>query len=357
MSPREEFTFLRKRHVKFLKRCLQVLPSSLTSFDTSRMTVLFFALSGLDLMETVEDISSAERKQIIDWIYTLQILPQEGQYESSHCGFRGGSSLMGDSTKMPKSQSVLELDSGHIAMTYTALSSLIILGDDLSRVNKEAVLAHVASLQCSDGSFYSTLGGSENDMRFVYCAATICYILQDFSAINVDAAVTYIQNSMGYEGALGQGASLEAHGGSTYCAVAALDLMGHLKSAFSDTQHERLVRWLVLRQTDGGLQGRPNKPPDTCYTFWVGASLKLLDKLELIDKEELRQFVLSTQDPITGGLAKYPDSPPDGLHTYLGMSGLSLFGEDGLQPVNPALNISQRAHEHLLSLHKGWRNV
>jgi len=42
-------------------------------------------------------------------------------------------------------------DSGHIAMTYTALLSLVILGDDLSRVNKSAVIAGLRQLQLVDG--------------------------------------------------------------------------------------------------------------------------------------------------------------------------------------------------------------
>ena len=42
-------------------------------------------------------------------------------------------------------------DSGHIAMTYTALLTLLILGDDLSRVNKSAVLAGLRQLQLRDG--------------------------------------------------------------------------------------------------------------------------------------------------------------------------------------------------------------
>lgn len=33
-------------------------------------------------------------------------------------------------------------------------------------------------------------------MRFMYCAAAICYILQDFSAINMNSAVQYVLNSM-----------------------------------------------------------------------------------------------------------------------------------------------------------------
>lgn len=42
-------------------------------------------------------------------------------------------------------------DCGHIAMTYTGLASLLILGDDLSEVNKEACLEGVRALQLEDG--------------------------------------------------------------------------------------------------------------------------------------------------------------------------------------------------------------
>lgn len=42
-------------------------------------------------------------------------------------------------------------DSGHVAMTYTGLCSLLILGDDLSRVNKQACLAGLRALQLEDG--------------------------------------------------------------------------------------------------------------------------------------------------------------------------------------------------------------
>ena len=42
-------------------------------------------------------------------------------------------------------------DYSHIAMTYTALASLVILGDDLSRVNRAAVVQGVKALQLPDG--------------------------------------------------------------------------------------------------------------------------------------------------------------------------------------------------------------
>ena len=92
--------------------------------------------------------------------------------------------------------------------------------------------------------------------------------------------------------------------------------------------------------------GRPNKPEDTCYSFWVGATLSLLDLLHMTDNDASRQFVLRTQDAVTGGLAKWVDSQPDPLHTYLGLSGLSLQGEQGLLPVDPGLNMSISVGNH-----------
>merc|ERR1719347_1593611 len=159
-----------------------------------------------------------------------------------------------------------------------------------------------------------------------------------------DLALGYITSSISYEGGIGQGPGLEAHGGSTYCGVAALSLMGCLPSLPAHTR-QGIVRWCVARQGRGsdraggagaGFQGRPNKPEDTCYSFWVGATLALLGKLDHCKPELARQFVLSTQDPVTGGLAKWVDTVPDPLHTYLGLSGLAIAGEVGLLAVDPA---------------------
>ena len=48
-------------------------------------------------------------------------------------------------------ESVTEYECAHIAMTYTALASLVILGDDLRRVNKPAVIEGLKALQLPDG--------------------------------------------------------------------------------------------------------------------------------------------------------------------------------------------------------------
>lgn len=44
-------------------------------------------------------------------------------------------------------------------------------------------------------SFQASLACTEKDMRFVYCAVCICYILKDFTRINVPKLVEFIKNS------------------------------------------------------------------------------------------------------------------------------------------------------------------
>jgi geranylgeranyl transferase type-1 subunit beta len=50
-----------------------------------------------------------------------------------------------------ENDSMRKLTVGHLAMTYSSLCSLVILGDDLSRVNKIAILKSIKHLQNDDG--------------------------------------------------------------------------------------------------------------------------------------------------------------------------------------------------------------
>lgn len=52
------------------------------------------------------------------------------------------------------------------------------------------------TLQLPDGSFKGAIEGVENDMRFVYCAACISYILDDWSGVNVELMMDFILNSI-----------------------------------------------------------------------------------------------------------------------------------------------------------------
>lgn len=329
-------------HKKYFRRSLDLLPGESAVFDYSRLTILYFALIGLDILDGLDSLSEDHKKDIIEWVYRLQLVPNENC--SVHkCGFMGSTTVI-HLKNHPGSEKYCE---SNVAMTYMALCILITMGDNLSRVNKTAVLQGVASLQKPDGSFKSNYEHGESDLRFVYCSLAICNILNDSSGINVNNAIKFISKCLNYDGAFGQNPGTESHGGSTYCAVASLSLLNKLNIVLDDKKSRILERWAVNRQTKGGFQGRPNKEADTCYSFWLGATLSIMGSLNRINSERNRVFALHNANLITGGFSKNMESIPDPMHTCLSLCGLSLIGEENLNPINPALNITMRATNYL----------
>lgn len=146
---------------------------------------------------------------------------------------------------------------------------------------------------------------------------------------------------------------MESHGGTTFCAIAALDLSDQL-NILSDKTIEKIKRWLIFRQVDG-FNGRPNKPVDTCYSFWIGSTLKILNAFQYTNFVENRSYIMSTQDTIVGGFSKWPGSTTDPFHTYFSLCGLSFINEIGIQTIMPSLNISMRAYKHLIALQNLWK--
>ncbi|KAI4246545.1 MAG: hypothetical protein L6R40_001908 [Gallowayella cf. fulva] len=55
-----------------------------------------------------------------------------------------------------------------------------------------------------------------------------------------------------------------------------------------------------------GLTGRCNKVADTCYTFWAGGSLTLLNAIHLLDQAALRRYLLEKTQHRIGGFGKLP---------------------------------------------------
>ena len=56
--------------IRFNTALLNLLP-------TLRVTVLFFGLCGLDILNSIGMVPSHEREQIIEWIYAQQVLPDK----------------------------------------------------------------------------------------------------------------------------------------------------------------------------------------------------------------------------------------------------------------------------------------
>ncbi|KAF2318746.1 hypothetical protein GH714_010449 [Hevea brasiliensis] len=225
----------------------------------------------------------------------------------------------------------------HLASTYCALATLKTVGYNLSNVDSKSILTSMRNLQQPDGSFLPIHIGAETDLRFVYCAAAICFMLGDWNGMDREKAKEYIIKCQSYDGGFGMVPGSESHGGGTYCAVASLRLMGFMEDDVLSTSGASsvidlplLLEWCLQRQAaDGGFQGRPNKPSDTCYAFWVGAVLRILGGYKLIDGKALREFLITCQSKY-GGFGKFPGELPDIYHSYYGCTAFSLLEEPGL---------------------------
>ncbi|PWN32150.1 terpenoid cyclases/Protein prenyltransferase [Meira miltonrushii] len=351
----DELSLEVKKHSAFWLRHLRMLPTPYISGDLQRMTLGYFCIGALDLLNLLEvKVDVQERKEYIDWIYDQQLDRSFGG------GFLPGPFLRRDQYQDGSADSSLpsgSRPSGNLAMTYTALLNLAMLGDDFVRLDREAILLHLHSLQQPDGSFAPSLGQDECDCRFVYCAFAVCSMLNAWDSIDVEAAIGFLHSSRSYDGAFAQGPGQESQGGSTYCAVAALSLADKLDTIQNS---EQLISWLTARQQQkqGGFNGRIEKDEDACYSFWCGASLEILGSHNLIDSKADTDWLLSCQTKV-GGIAKVPDEIPDVMHSYLSLAALAMHAYEEecessgtrlkpfLRELDPTLNISKHSLERM----------
>jgi geranylgeranyl transferase type-1 subunit beta len=123
---------------------LKALPHHYTGSDSNRLTLGMFAVMALDLLGVSEDeFIQTQREGWIDWIYSLQTTYDVTDVKST--GFRGGSYL--GTGKTPTSM----YDTPHLANTYAGLLTLLVLGDNLGRVDKCNIIGNLRYLQQPDG--------------------------------------------------------------------------------------------------------------------------------------------------------------------------------------------------------------
>lgn len=159
---------------------------------------------------------------------------------------------------------------------------------------------------------------------------------------------------------------MEAHGGYTFCGLAALVILKKERSL----NLKSLLQWVTSRQMrfEGGFQGRCNKLVDGCYSFWQAGLLPLLHRALhaqgdpalsmshwMFHQQALQEYILMCCQCPVGGLLDKPGKSRDFYHTCYCLSGLSIaqhFGsgamlhdvvlgvpENALQPTHPVYNI------------------
>ncbi|KAH7027548.1 terpenoid cyclases/protein prenyltransferase alpha-alpha toroid [Microdochium trichocladiopsis] len=359
-------------------------------------------------------IPAADRKRLREFVLSLQhplggfcgspnhVLPREWSVEWDPAAQR---EVAGDPANP------------NIAATSFALLLLGLLAegdgsDAYDGVHREQTLAWLKRLQRPDGSFGDVVNehgfvSGGRDMRFCLLAATVRYILGGDKAsqaddIDVAALVAHIRRGQTFDGGISESATHESHAGYAYCAVAALSILdldneagSHLAGGI--TSIPSLIHFLVNRQftyfasegaggsdeegdddededtadasdiladldtlslidpaaTPAGFNGRINKKPDTCYTWWASGTLSILGEGALVDRTPSRSFLLEKTQHVIGGFGKHPGNPPDVYHAYLGLAALSTLAgshnvsEDGLGKLDPQFCLGVEAVERI----------
>ena len=202
-------------------------------------------------------------------------------------------------------------------------------------VDRERMVGWLNRLRNSDGSFMMHIDG-EVDIRGVYCALSTARLLNIYSDSLFRDTDQWLLRCQTYEGGFGGVPGMEAHGGYSFCGLAALILLGKEKLCDLDT----LLLWAASRQMrcEGGFQGRTNKLVDGCYSFWQGGMFPLLHRMIsnteeatslapdswLCDGAALQQYLLVCCQDSRGGLIDKPGKSRDFYHTCYSLSGLAV---------------------------------
>ena len=152
--------------------------------------------------------------------------------------------------------------------------------------------AVIANLQDpATGSFAGDEWG-ELDTRFLYGALNALSLMRLTHLVDVSKALTHVQACANLDGGYGVEPGAESHAGQVFTCIGALAVAGRLDLVDRD----RVGAWLSERQLpNGGLNGRPEKLEDVCYSWWVLSSLAMIDRLHWIDAKLLTGFILRCQ--------------------------------------------------------------
>ncbi|KAK7049504.1 Rab geranylgeranyltransferase [Paramarasmius palmivorus] len=204
---------------------------------------------------------------------------------------------------------------GHDPHLHSSLSAIqvLLMVDAIDKIpDVDRLVKYILSLQHPSGVFAGDKWG-EYDTRFTFCAINALSLLGRLVDLDIPKTVEYIEQCRNYDGGFGSTKGAESHASQgTLAILDRLDLV----------EVPTLAWWLAERQLpNGGLNGRPEKLEDVCYSFWVLSSLAVLNKVHWIDAEKLIQFILSAQDTDNGGIADRPGDVADVFHTVFGVAG------------------------------------
>lgn len=358
-----DISFYRSKHLAFILK-LQNIEDSYEYCQTEhlRMQVLYWALCALALLDEIDSIDKIKQKEMIEFVLNC--------FDDESGGFGGN----------------LNHDP-HLLNTLSAIQILLLLNKNkniyqilpLNQIIK--IVEYIKSLQKSDGSFTGDKWGevewffylnllckdigvyflkyifyenkakrkknknktkifnfSKVDTRFTYAAVNGLSLLGGLSEINKEKCIEFLIECRNFDGGFGTIPYAESHSGMVFCCVGSLAILDSL----SEVDIDVLNWWLCERQVksknieyDGGLNGRPEKLSDTCYSWWVLSAMSICNKIHWINSDKLTKFILLCQDKDDGGISDRPSDLADIYHTYFGIAGLSLLNKGDFKLINP----------------------
>lgn len=191
----------RTEHIRFIEAAIRRLSGSYECLDSSRPWMVYWILNAAQLL------GHRMHDELLDHVVNFLC-----QCRAPDGGFGGGPG------QYP-----------HLAPTYAAVNSLCIIGTEraLHAIDRKTMQRFLWSVREANGAFRLHVDG-ETDIRGVYCAVTVarlCHFAPADMATLFAGTVAWISSCQTYEGGIGGAPDLEAHGGYTFCGIAALALL------------------------------------------------------------------------------------------------------------------------------------
>jgi geranylgeranyl transferase type-2 subunit beta len=305
-KPSKPLNLYVSKHLNYLQNLDKTRDKNSIGFyfnEHLKVSALYWGCSALNLLN---NLSSHNKSETINFLLKCQ---------NPNGGF--GGSIGQDS---------------HITSTHYALLTLAQF-NSLNLISAEPIANYIKSLQNSDGSFKGD-EYAETDSRFSYCAVAILKIINKLNEnyINIPKATEYVLSCQNFDGGFGSIPGAESHGAYCFTCIGFLSVTNQLNLI----NKFETGKWLAERQTHlGGFNGRPEKLPDVCYSWWVLSSMSMIGTESFFNKELLIKFILECQDEELGGIGDRPGNYHDVFHTFFGLCGLSLMKYEGLKMIDP----------------------
>ena len=305
-----DILLLRDLHATYLERGLLGLPGSFVSLDASRPWICYWIVQALYLLKR-EPVHLYPR--IISFLSQCQNSATTG-------GYGGGPGQM-----------------SHCAPTFAAVLALCSVGtpEALSSIDRAKVYSFFYSMKDEATGAFTMHRDGEADTRSVYTVLSVARLLNILTPELSQGCAEYLALCQSYEGGFGGEPGNEAHGGYNFCALASLLILSRTSSIDLDAQE----RWVQQRQMrlEGGFQGRTNKTVDSCYSYWQGAALALVNMIRGggTDTHDLDAFVVSSgPSPARTLLPSDVDNVLDADDVQTALPIVSARDEGGSLPFN-----------------------